>query len=67
MLYKPIVPFCIKTIDAPQQNTETRILSSKCVDALLCKGLNGVGRSFSDYFALAKNRCVDLAPETLLP
>ncbi len=65
MLYKPIVPFCIKTIDAPQQNAETRILWSRGVDALLCKGLKCVDRSFFDFSAPTKNRCVDLAPETL--
>jgi hypothetical protein len=67
MLYKPIMPFCIEAIDAPQQNAETRILSSRCVDALLCKGLSYVDRSLLYYFAAANNRCVDLAPETLAP
>jgi hypothetical protein len=65
MLYKPIMPFCIKPSDAPQQNAETRILSLICVDALLCQGLRWVDRSFSNYFAPAKNRCVDLASEIL--
>jgi hypothetical protein len=65
MLYKPILLFCIKPSDAPQQNAETRILSLICVDALLCQGLRWVDRSLLNYFAPTKNRCVDLASEIL--
>jgi hypothetical protein len=65
MLLEPIMLFCIKLIDAPQQNAETRILLLICVDALLCQGLKFVDRSLFNFSTLVENRCVDLASEIL--
>ena len=53
-------------IDAPRQIAEMPILSLRCVDCLLCKGLRLVFCAFLREIHTVFQRCVDLAPETLI-